>query len=157
MSAVSTGEIQVRKIQIREIQIEDAEAAAGLTRELGYSVEAALIADRIRAIKALPDHATYVASLPERGIVGWIDIGVIHRLQTEKHVEIGGLVVSSGARSLGVGQQLIARAEEWALERGVTTILVRSQLQRERAHQFYLREAYRQIKTSVVFSKQLER
>jgi GNAT superfamily N-acetyltransferase len=152
VSAVSTGEIQVR-----EIQVEDAEAAANLSRELGYPVEAAVMAGRIRAIKALPDHATYVASLPDRGIVGWIDIGVVHHLQTEKHVEIGGLVVSSGARSLGVGRQLVARAEEWALERGIRTMLVRSQLKRERAHQFYLREAYRQIKTSVVFSKQLER
>jgi (aminoalkyl)phosphonate N-acetyltransferase len=147
--------VSSQEIQIREMQIDDAEAAASLSGELGYPVEAAVMAGRIRAVKALPDHAAFVAILPEHGIVGWIDISVMHHLQAERYVDIGGLVVSSVARSLGVGRQLVARAEEWARGRGIKTMFVRSQIKRDRAHRFYLREGYRQIKTSAVFSKEL--
>jgi GNAT superfamily N-acetyltransferase len=149
--------IPSREIQIREIRVQDAEAAASLSAELGYPVEAAVMADRIRAIKALPDHAVYVASLPDSGIAGWIHAGVEHPLQAEKRVDIGGLVVASAARSLGVGRQLLAKVEEWARERGIGTMFVRSQIKRDRAHQFDLREGYRRIKTSAVFSKLLDK
>jgi len=150
-----------REIQIRELRIDDAEAAARLSGELGYPVSEAVMADRIRSIIDLPDHASFVASLVHdsagaQGIVGWIDIGVTYHLQAEKYVEIGGLVVSSTARSLGVGRLLVARAEKWALERGIPTMHVRSQIARERAHRFYLREGYLRTKTSAVFSKKLE-
>ena len=41
----------------------------------------------------------------------------------------------------------------WAREHGFGSILVRSQVMREDAHRFYLREGYAQTKTSAVFSK----
>ena len=66
-------------------------------------------------------------------------------------------MVSSESRSFGVGRQLLARAEHWASEHGVQRVLVRSQIARERAHQFYLREGYQRTKTSAVFSKEISR
>ena len=65
--------------------------------------------------------------------------------------------MSSKLRSRGIGRVLVARAEQWALERGLKSVVVRSQIAREAAHNFYLREGYARTKTSAVFTKQLDR
>jgi GNAT superfamily N-acetyltransferase len=88
-------------------------------------------------------------------VIGWIDVGIVHHLQVEPSGEIGGLVVSHACRSLGIGAKLVWRAEEWVRERGVTRVVVRSNVTREAAHRFYLREGYERTKTSAVFSKTL--
>lgn len=140
---------------LREISPEDAEAVARLSGELGYPVSAQQMAQRIRAQMKLPDHVTYLAEQPDGTVVGWIDIGITYHLQADPYAEIGGFVVSGETRSLGIGRKLLARAEAWAWERGVGRIVVRSQIARDRAHRFYLREGYRQTKTSAVFSKEI--
>ena len=113
------------------------------------------MAVRIRAQMKLADHTTYIAAQPDGTVVGWIDIGITHHLQADPYAEIGGFVVSGDARSLGIGKKLLARAEAWARGRGVRRIVVRSQIARERAHRFYLREGYQQTKTSAVFAKEI--
>ncbi len=141
-------------ISIREIAIEDAQAAAQLSGELGYPVNTAVMEERIRRLASLPDHAVFVACQDEN-VVGWIDAGIVYHLQAEASGEIGGFVVSNGLRSSGIGAALIARAEQWAKDRGVKRILVRCQIKREAAHRFYLREGYGHTKTSAVFVKPL--
>jgi GNAT superfamily N-acetyltransferase len=76
-------------------------------------------------------------------------------LTAEARAEIAGLVVASEVRSRGIGRHLVARAERWALERGLTDMIVRSRSTREAAHRFCLREGYRQTKISAVFTKEL--
>ena len=63
--------------------------------------------------------------------------------------------MAADVRSTGVGALLVHRAEQWARERGFDAILVRSQIMREAAHRFYLREGYERTKTSAVFTKKL--
>ena len=140
---------------LREIGLEDADAVARLSGELGYPVSAKEMAARIHAQIALPDHVIYVACLPDDDVVGWIDVHISHHLQAAPRAEIGGLVVASGARSRGIGRRLVERAERWAADHGMTQMVVRSQISRERAHQFYLRQGYQRTKTSAVFSKDL--
>ena len=86
-------------------------------------------------------------------VVGWIDVGVVTHLQSGSYAEIGGLVVTDGHRGRGVGGALVAYAEAWASRQGLSKILVRSQIAREAAHRFYLREGYQRTKTSAVFTK----
>ncbi len=89
--------------------------------------------------------------------MGWIDVSVVHHLQNDPYGEIGGLVVASGNRSAGIGQALLRRAEEWIRrEKKLRRVVVRSQISREAAHRFYLREGYSRWKTSAVFAKDLE-
>ena len=76
-------------------------------------------------------------------------------MQSEPYALLTGLVVRDGVRSLGVGRRLCAAIEEWARGRGITTVRVTSRSTRERAHAFYLREGYSEIKTSKVFEKAL--
>jgi GNAT superfamily N-acetyltransferase len=142
------------EIFIREIAAADAAAAAMLSGELGYPVSAEIMERRIESLRCSAEHVVYVACVAGE-VVGWIDAGVIHHLQAEPRAEIGGLVVSSAARSGGIGCRLVARAEKWAAQRGLTSVVVRSQIAREGAHRFYLREGYERTKTSAVFTKQL--
>jgi GNAT superfamily N-acetyltransferase len=144
-------------ITIREITPADSEAAAELSGELGYPVSAEAMKKRIEESRAIDDHVVFVActSDPARA-VGWIDVSLVHHLQNEPYGEIGGLVVASECRSAGIGQKLLARAEEWIRdEKKVKRVVVRSQVSRDAAHRFYLREGYGRWKTSAVFSKDL--
>jgi GNAT superfamily N-acetyltransferase len=67
---------------------------------------------------------------------------------------IGGLVVSDRVRSRGIGRRLCRRTEQWTWEQGLDTLRVTSRSTREGAHRFYLRDGYRDVKTSLVFEKQ---
>lgn len=111
---------------------------------------------RITALQNRQDHAIFLACL-DQAAVGWIDVGIVHHLQSEPYGEIGGFVVSAKYRSAGIGKQLILHAEAWMRERGLHRSLVRSQIARENAHRFYLREGYTRVKTSAVFEKELSK
>ena len=140
---------------IREITPEDATAAAGLSGELGYPVSAEVMKQRIEFVSGQAGHAVFVACL-SGDLVGWVDVAVTHHLASDPRAEICGLVVLSGMRSRGIGRLLVARAEQWALQQGLSVMVVRSRISREDAHRFYLREGYSLTKTSAVFTKDLE-
>jgi GNAT superfamily N-acetyltransferase len=140
--------------QIRPVDVADAESVAALSAELGYPVSVAAMEERIRNYALLTDRVVFVACR-DSIVIGWIDVGIVHHLQVESNGEIGGLVVSQTCRSSGIGAKLVSRAEEWVKERGLTRIIVRSQIAREAAHRFYLRGGYERTKTSAVFSKSL--
>ena len=142
------------RIRIRAMIAADAAAVAGLTTELGYPVDPSTMQDRIERISAMADHGLFVACREDR-VVGWIHALAVHHLQSEPRAEIGGLVVTSDTRSEGIGAMLVARAEQWAADLGHRHIVVRSQIMREAAHRFYLREGYERTKTSAVFTKVL--
>lgn len=139
-------------LTIRAISAADADAAAHLTGELGYPLDAVSMRARIDGLAASPDDGVFVACLDDQ-IVGWIHVSAVLHMQSEPRAEIGGLVVAASVRSRGIGAALVARAERWAREHGLRSMLVRSQVMREDAHRFYLREGYTRTKTSAVFSK----
>lgn len=141
-------------LKIREIAALDAQAAASLSTELGYPVSPAAMEQRIRRLASSPDHVVFVGCVGD-SVVAWIDVGVVQHLQSEPAGEIGGFVVASGYRSTGIGRKLVRRAEEWARNRGLGRMVVRSQIKRDAAHRFYLREGYAQVKTSHMFAKPL--
>jgi GNAT superfamily N-acetyltransferase len=137
---------------IRHALPDDAEALGALSSELGYPVPADVM--RARIVELTLEHAVFVAEVEHR-VVGWINVGVSFHLQSGKRAEIGGLVVSAESRNRGIGRQLLIRAEQWAREKGMSEVLLRSNTRRADAHRFYLRENYEQIKTSSVFLKKL--
>ncbi len=143
-------------VLIRQISPDDAAAAAALSAELGYPVSPEAMRARIEDLLPLSDHAIYVACA-DANVLGWIDIAIARHLASDARVEIGGLVVAEEARGRGIGRLLVAEAEKWATERGLASVLVRSQIKRDDAHRFYLREGYARTKTSAVFTKDLPR
>lgn len=130
----------------------DAGALADLTTQLGYPASAADITRRL-AMLGDGDGLVLVAELNGQA-VGWVHVRVV-ALLTGSHAEIDGLVVDEALRGHRIGEALMARAEEWAAERGETRVYVRSNVIRERAHQFYERLGYGRVKTSFTFVKEL--
>jgi GNAT superfamily N-acetyltransferase len=141
-------------ILIREIAPADADAAAQLSAELGYPTEVEAMRKRIERVSSSRDRAVYVACISDT-VIGWIDVGIVHHFATGDYGEIAGFIVSSEYRSGGIGRKLLTKAEQWAVDQGMTKMVVRSRTVREAAHRFYVREGYSLIKTSAVFSKQL--
>jgi len=140
-------------VSVRPIHCEDAEAAAELSGQLGYEASAAGMRTRIeRLLCNAANQAVYVAAVDEK-VVGWIEIAIVQHLQSDPHTLVGGLVVRDGMRSLGIGRKLLLEAEAWSRTKGIPVVRVLSQIKRQDAHRFYLREGYRQVKTSAVFEK----
>lgn len=144
------------KQEIRPVDPDDAEAVARLSGELGYPADPTVMRLRIDAIRGSGERAAFVACRTG-DVVGWIEVAIVRHLQADPRAEIGGLVVASHSRGDGIGARLVAHAERWAVDRGLGTIVVRSQIARADAHRFYLREGYARTKTSAVFSKALSR
>ena len=137
---------------MRDIQDADASAASQLSAQFGYPVDAVVMQRRIQELDR--NLRAVLVACSDGGVIGWIDVCEMHHLQSGAYAEIGGLVVSEICRSKGVGAQLVAAAEGWARDRGLHRIVVRSQIAREAAHRFYIREGYRLTKRSAVFTKE---
>ena len=145
------------QIHLRKPDTGDEEALAVLCGELGYPSSAQEIIERLSHFLDREDHFVLVATDNSDTPVGWIHAFVAHRVETDAFAEIGGMVVSEEHRGTGIGKQLLGKAEEWARSQKVRAIRVRSNVVRERAHDFYERAGYKQTKTSHVFQKPLQR
>jgi len=142
-------------VEIRRAKSTDAPRIAELSGQLGYPTEPAEIARRLRKIKPPSQHAVFVAESTERKVIGWLHVSVCPLLEVPLRAEVNGLVVDDGERSRGTGALLLRAAEEWARSRGCKSMSVRSNIIRERAHQFYLRSGYEHYKTQKAFRKPL--
>ncbi|MGB8653191.1 MAG: GNAT family N-acetyltransferase [Candidatus Acidiferrales bacterium] len=142
-------------MKIRTPRAQDFARIAELAGELGYASSAADIAARLAGMNESEDHAVFVAETASGEIAGWVGVFVSRAVETDARVEISGLVVGAEVRSQGMGALLLERAEEWALERGCRSIGLRSNVLRERAHAFYLRNGYEHVKTQKSLRKKL--
>ena len=139
---------------IRPWERKDIAQLAVLSGELGYATTGEQVARRLVEIGA--NGMVLVAA--DRGsdrVLGWIELQVITHLTSDPHLEICGLVVSGAARSRGIGSLLVGAAEKTALEKHVACLRVRSNIIRDRAHTFYERLGFANVKTSKVFEKAL--
>jgi len=102
----------------------------------------------------LSQYAVFVAEI-SGGVAGWIGLHVFRAIELDECVEISGLIVDEGVRSRGVGKLLLDAAEEWARSLGYRAIWVHSNVKRQRAHGFYMRNGYEQIKTQELLQKNL--
>jgi predicted N-acetyltransferase YhbS len=142
-------------LHVRVIAPEDAAAVAELSAQLGYEATAAAIEERIATLLLNAENQVALVACVGGDVVGWIEASIVRHLQSEPQALIGGLVVKDGVRGLGVGKRLCAEVEAWTRNKGLTVVRVTSRSTREGAHRFYLREGYRQTKTSAVFEKVL--
>jgi GNAT superfamily N-acetyltransferase len=144
-----------KELKIRKAKRADAPRIAVLSGQLGYPATAAQMHKRLLGIKPASQHAVFVADSPEDGVIGWVHVSRQPVLEEEIRAEVNGLVVAEGQRSLGAGAQLLAAAEDWARAHGCKGMSVRSNIIRERAHQFYERHGYQHYKTQKSFRKPL--
>ena len=139
---------------IRRAIPEDGDAIARLVEQLGGGSDPARLAARLRKIMDQATQAVFVAE-GESGIDGVIVAEHRIEVQASESVELTTLVVDDGARRQGLGAQLVAAAEAWAMRRGVARIVVRSNVVREAAHAFYPALGYAPAKTQHVYAKSI--
>lgn len=147
--------IKPEPVKIRSARATDASRIAELSGQLGYPAKPAEIAQRLRKIKPALQHAVLVAETPDHKIVGWLHVSVSPLLEVDLRAEVNGLVVADDERSHGTGALLLQAAEQWARTRHCQHMSVRSNVIRDRAHQFYLRHGYEHYKTQKAFRKPL--
>lgn len=88
-------------------------------------------------------------------IIGFIEIHLLHSLQSGDHAMIRALFVSEPYRRSGHALALVELAEKWATSKGADKILVQSKTQRAVAERFYLKSGYTKFKVQNVFKKTL--
>ena len=139
--------------RIRHAEIRDAERVAQLMTELGYPTTVEAMRDRLGAIVADPNYATFVADTGACvvGIAG-ATLGKYYE-NDGVYCQLLVLSVSSTARGQGMGTLLVETVERWAASQGARAIVVNSALHRGDAHGFYERRQY--ARTGYRFVKQL--
>ncbi|MCS7283423.1 MAG: GNAT family N-acetyltransferase [Anaerolineae bacterium] len=143
-------------LRIRPAQPEDAPALAALAGQLGYPTTPEEMATRLQALAEDDRHAVFVAVEADDGIVGWIHVYLCPLVIADLGAEIGGLVVDEAHRSQGIGAWLVRVAEDWARARGCAGLTVRANVVRQRAHAFYRRLGFQEVKVQRVFYKSLQ-
>jgi GNAT superfamily N-acetyltransferase len=139
---------------IRRARIEDAAEIARLSGELGYPLSSADVALRLDELSRSERHDVLVAADGER-LLGWLQVE--HRLSLEggERAELVAMVVDATVRRRGIGRALVGAAESWGRARGLPSLIVRSNVARERAHPFYESLGYSRSKTQHVYTKKL--
>lgn len=142
-------------LEIRRARSSDSARLAVLCTELGYPATATEMNSRLGRLKPAGDNAVFVAEAPEGEVIGWLHVSVSRLLEVPLRAEINGLVVSKQQRGKGAGAGLLKAAEQWARKKKCTSMSVRSNVIRERAHSFYERNGYEHYKTQKAFRKPL--
>lgn len=142
-------------VRIRRARASDVARIADLCSQLGYPVTVREMSARLKQTMRDHDAACFVAEDAAAGVIGWIHVSVTPLLEVERRTEVNGLVVDEQVRSRGAGALLLRAGEKWARGKKCKGMSVRSNVLRERAHGFYLRNGYEHYKTQKAFRKAL--
>ena len=135
----------------------DAGELARLSDELGYPVDPDLLRERIIRLTQHPDHIVLVAELiSSDAIAGWIHAAEHDILESGRTCEILGLVVDSNRRAQGIGRKLVERVEEWARQRSLNRLSVRSNVLRPEAHPFYEKLGFIRVRTQHAYRRMID-
>src|SRR5215470_17066677 len=144
------------EVAIRRARLSDAQSVAELSGQLGYPTPEKETADRLAHLIRHPRFGVVlIAETSDGKIAGWLHVSVTPLLEVPLRAEVNGLIVAEGQRSSGSGARLLRAAEAWAKSKGCASMSVRSNVVRDRAHAFYLRNGYEHYKTQKAFRKSL--
>jgi glucosamine-phosphate N-acetyltransferase len=134
-------------LKVRAANPDDWPAVAGLLVELGRGVAAGTAEDSTHRMQFAGhlrrlDSVTLVAETSD-GIVGVVDMEYHQRLGDHRpQARVNDLVVTERAQGVGVGSQLLGRAEELARKRGCFRMALVTASWREGTIAFYSRERW---------------
>jgi GNAT superfamily N-acetyltransferase len=129
-------------VTVRRATTADAAALVPLLGELGYPSSPTAVARRLAELLAAPANCVLVAE-SEAVVAGVAAMHLMPLLNRDGMVGwITAMVVSEEKRGRGVGAALLRALERFALEQGVSRVLVSSAENRAGAHRFYEREGY---------------
>jgi GNAT superfamily N-acetyltransferase len=133
---------------VRLARPQDWPAVAALLVELGRGVAAGTADDATHQLQFAGhirqiEHVTLVAEADGQ-VVGVVDMEYHQRLGDHRpQARVNDLVVTERARGLGVGRELLSRAEELARKRGCFRMALVTAAWREQTMGFYRREGWR--------------
>jgi GNAT superfamily N-acetyltransferase len=137
-------------ITVRPAKAADAGSIASLCGQLGYPSTSDDIEHRLAEATGDPDATVLVADSRSDGVIGWVHVRTLRLITRDACAEIGGLV---SMRRGAAGTRLMAAAEEWARNRGLSALRLRSNVIRN-AHVFYRGRGLR-TQASLLFTKAL--
>ncbi len=127
-----------------------------LSDQLGYPCTINEITKRFYEISKSSRHALFVAIDDKNNVCGWIQVNQeMATLVADERAEISALIVDEKMRGKNIGSLLVKEAENWALTQKLSFMRVRSNITRDKAHRFYLREGYTLAKSWHLFTKSL--
>ena len=124
---------------VRRAELADAEQISVCLSALGYGTSAALVAEKLAALRECPADAVLVAiDAPPGRVLGVISVHVIPLFHAPGNVaRITALAVRTDAQGRGAGRALVAAAEAFAWANDCRRIEVTSGDHRVGAHAFY--------------------
>jgi GNAT superfamily N-acetyltransferase len=129
----------VTRVVVRGATLADVTVLAPLLGELGYPASAAELEPRVRRMLARDDQRILIAESGNEAL-GLLALHVFPTLTYDRDLAlIMALVVMESARGLGIGRQLIDRAEAIAKSLGAARLMVTTHVRRSDAHAFYER------------------
>jgi len=144
-----------KHLTVREAALADALSIAALAGQLTYPSTPEEVERRLRELPQDGSHAVFVAEDRAGHVVGWAHVYALHFVGSDLRAEVAGLVVDESCRNAGVGKALMARIEDWAREKGLAAVTLRSNVIRAPAHKFYEQLGYTRIKTQHAFRRVL--
>jgi N-acetylglutamate synthase-like GNAT family acetyltransferase len=141
---------------IRLARLEDTEGLAKLAGQLGYPSTVEQLRRRFEILAGKSEENAIFVAEANGQIHGWVHAHIYNLLVDDPETEIGGLVVDEAVRGQHIGEKLMQAAEAWTLEKGCSSIYLRSNVIRTRAHEFYKRIGYTIVKSQYAFRKMLK-
>jgi len=140
-------------IKVRKARDADIDVLLQLSEQLGYPAAREDFQKRFSTLSQNDNHVVLVAEAKDQVVIGWLHALSRVLLSSEPTAEIGGLVMDEKNRGKGTGRALLTAAEKWAKSRDISTIVVRSNVIRQEAHEFYPNVGFTHVKSQHVYKK----
>ena len=137
-------------IEIRQFEPNEFKILQQLMHELGYPLGEKELIINLNLVQQRG--GIILVAEVDGNIAGCISAVINAGLAEGLYGEIISLVVFKDYRGLGVGKQLVLKAEDW-LKSSVKKIRIRANSIRLEAHGFYKSLGYQEIKTQISFIK----
>lgn len=138
---------------VRTIADSDLAAATTLIGQLGYDMPQTEMKRRLQAVGEHADHRVWVYE-DDGKVIGLLHAFFRPALDKPPEVMVQALVIDASRRSGGAGEALMQVAENWAREKGCTSVALYSRVDRDRAHRFYERLGYEKKLASAQLRKE---
>lgn len=138
-------------IQFREGGPNDCESIARLMGQLGYPCQSIVMRERLASLNSLSS-LVLLAEISGK-VIGLIHMEVRITLMVQPMVEIVSFVIDESYRGAGIGRQLLAAAEHWALKKGYNKIQLYTNAKRLDAHRFYVANGFSKVKDSILMAE----
>jgi GNAT superfamily N-acetyltransferase len=140
-------------LKVRKARDADIDVLLALSEQLGYPAAREDFQKRFSVLSQDDNHVVFVAEAEDQAVVGWVHVLSRVLLVSEPMAEIGGLVVDEKNRGKGIGRVLLAAAEKWVKSKNISTMVVRSNVIRQEAHEFYPKMGFTHVKSQHVYKK----